>query len=198
MPRLTRAESQARTRELLLETARRLFLDEGYSATSIAKVADTAGFSSGAVYSNFESKAELALAVLEQIQDEVVGQVTTIMAGTDGFEDTLVAIEVWGDEVMASGWPRLELEFALEARRDPALVRALADRERSVADLIATALHRHLVTLGLAEVLPAKALARAAISLAIGLAIQHLVDPSVTAQGLTEPLRRLLGVTAAR
>ena len=45
MARLTRAESQARTREQLIETAKLLFLRDGYSVTSLEKVADEDGYS---------------------------------------------------------------------------------------------------------------------------------------------------------
>lgn len=195
MPRLTRAESQARTRELLVDTARELFMTDGYNATSIAKVADAAGFSSGAVYSNFDSKAELALAVLKALQSEMLGKAGEILLGDADLDAKLTALEHWADEAMDSGWPRLELEFALEARQEPALVKALVERERSVADLIAVAVEGHLTRVGLAEVVPARPLARAAISFGIGLAIQHLIDPNVSAKGMTDLLRGLLSLS---
>lgn len=75
MARLTRAESQARTREQLIETAKQLFLRDGYSVTSLERVADEAGYSKGAVYSNFRNKDELCLAVLDRIHDEQVALV---------------------------------------------------------------------------------------------------------------------------
>src|SRR5207247_11276130 len=63
--RLTRQESQARTRTLLLEVATAEFLAHGYTGTSLERVAELAGFSKGAVYGNFAGKEELSLAVLE-------------------------------------------------------------------------------------------------------------------------------------
>ena len=67
MARKTRAESQAETRAQLLKTARQLFFDDGYHPTSLEKVADAAGYSKGAVYSNFRNKDELCLTVLDRI-----------------------------------------------------------------------------------------------------------------------------------
>ncbi|MER5838148.1 TetR family transcriptional regulator, partial [Streptomyces sp. NPDC002130] len=67
MARLTRAESQARTREHVLDTAHDLFLHDGFTKTSIERVAEAAGYSKGAVYSNFATKNELCLAVLDRI-----------------------------------------------------------------------------------------------------------------------------------
>src|SRR3954453_23706787 len=63
--RLTREESKARTRYELLRAASRLFLRNGFVDTSLADIAEEAGLTKGAVYSNFESKEELFLALLE-------------------------------------------------------------------------------------------------------------------------------------
>jgi AcrR family transcriptional regulator len=65
-PRLTREESKARTRAELIRAARRLFVRNGYAATSLADIAEEAGLTKGAVYSNFESKEDLFLALLEE------------------------------------------------------------------------------------------------------------------------------------
>jgi AcrR family transcriptional regulator len=64
--RLTRGESQARTRAELLRAANRLFLRNGYAATSLAAIAEEAAVTKGAVYSNFENKEDLFLAVLRE------------------------------------------------------------------------------------------------------------------------------------
>ena len=63
--RLTREESKARTKAELLRAANRLFLKNGFVATSLAEIAEEAGLTKGAVYSNFASKEDLFLAVLE-------------------------------------------------------------------------------------------------------------------------------------
>ncbi|MDN5852536.1 MAG: TetR/AcrR family transcriptional regulator, partial [Actinomycetia bacterium] len=63
----TRAERQAQTREALISVARELFLRDGFAATSLDRVAVEAGFSKGAVYSNFSGKEELGLAVLDDL-----------------------------------------------------------------------------------------------------------------------------------
>ena len=67
MARMTRKESHALTRERLVETAKRLFMADGYNVTPLEKVATEAGFSKGAVYSNFATKHELGLAVIDVV-----------------------------------------------------------------------------------------------------------------------------------
>ena len=59
--RLSREESQAQTRMRLIETARQLFVEHGYGGTSIRDIADGAGYSQGAFYSNFASKEDVLL-----------------------------------------------------------------------------------------------------------------------------------------
>ena len=63
--RLTRAEQKAQTRAQLLSAADRLFEQQGYAATTLAQIAEEAGLTKGAVYSNFASKEELFLEMLE-------------------------------------------------------------------------------------------------------------------------------------
>ena len=63
--RLTREESRAVTREKLLASAYEVMAREGYEGASIDRIAEEAGFSKGAFYSNFESKDEIFLELLE-------------------------------------------------------------------------------------------------------------------------------------
>ena len=69
--RLTREESKARTRSELLRAASRLFLRKGYVATSLSDIAEEAALTKGAVYSNFDSKEDLFLALLQEYSNPV-------------------------------------------------------------------------------------------------------------------------------
>jgi AcrR family transcriptional regulator len=71
--RLTREESKAKTRQELLRAANRLFLRNGYVQTSLANIAEEAALTKGAVYSNFESKEDLFLALLQEPDPEWTG-----------------------------------------------------------------------------------------------------------------------------
>src|SRR5262245_27653574 len=97
MRRLSRAESQARTRDKLLDVAKTAFLRDGYAATSLDHIAEAAGFSKGAVYSNFNSKDELCLAVLDTIRAERAATLATAIAGLDTLDDRLAAFERWAE-----------------------------------------------------------------------------------------------------
>ena len=65
--RLTRAERREQTRDDLIAAADRLFVEGGFHATSLDQIAAAAGYTKGAVYSNFASKEDLFLAVYEHV-----------------------------------------------------------------------------------------------------------------------------------
>ena len=62
---MSRDEQVERNRRLVLEAARRVFLARGYASASLDAIAEEAGFSKGVVYSQFDSKADMFLALLE-------------------------------------------------------------------------------------------------------------------------------------
>ena len=62
--RLTRAEAKARTRQQLLDAAARTFARKGYAGASVEEIAESAGYSTGALYSNFASKEQLFLELM--------------------------------------------------------------------------------------------------------------------------------------
>lgn len=78
--RLTREESKAKTRVELIRAANRLFLRNGYVATSLANIAEEAALTKGAVYSNFESKEDLFLALLQESDPEWIAPHDTTKA----------------------------------------------------------------------------------------------------------------------
>lgn len=79
--RLTQPERRARSRSALVESAARGLSRYGYSNLLLERVARDAGYTRGALYHQFANKEELALAVLEWVQEnwyaEVGGRVAT-------------------------------------------------------------------------------------------------------------------------
>jgi len=68
--RLSREESQARTRNLLIEAAREVIVKKGFALASVRDIADAAGFSLGAFYSNFPEKEAILLELVQRHQSE--------------------------------------------------------------------------------------------------------------------------------
>lgn len=194
MPPLNRAQSQARTRAALMDTATELFLRDGYFATSLDKVADTAGFSKGAVYSNFRNKDELCLAVIDRIRsDQTAAVADALNAATT--EERLAALESWAERTIGDiGWTTLELEFGSQARRDPALRHELARRNREISE-VAAAVMAQAESVGITPPpIPAHDLAVAVLAMGVGLGLFRALDPKVPITALTSTLRYLAGL----
>lgn len=191
--RLTRQESQARTRALLLEVATSEFLAHGYAGTSLERVAELAGFSKGAVYGNFAGKEELCLAVLET---HFFGQfqtfVTDFAAGGATIDDRLAVLERWLEKLLADdAWQLLALEFAVQTRRNPKIQAQLAEREKMVRMAVTALLSQQIAQLGVKPVLPPDQLGVVLVAVVGGIAVQRLIDPSIPSGLVTEAVRAL-------
>ena len=81
--RPTREESQQRTRALLIDSARRNFAEVGIANSTIRRIAETAGYTLGAFYSNFESKDEIVVALMEMELAELTAGFREVVRGMD-------------------------------------------------------------------------------------------------------------------
>ena len=88
-PRETQAARSARTRGALLMAARELFAENGFAATGREEIAERAGVTRGALYHHFASKTELAAAVVEQLEGELVDLVVAAALRGSGVRDQL-------------------------------------------------------------------------------------------------------------
>lgn len=194
MARMTRAESQAATREKLVATATALFLRDGYAATSLEKVADEAGFSKGAVYSNFRNKDELCLAVVDAIRADQAMRMASALAGTTSLEEMLAAFQEWADTTIGDvAWTVFEVEFATRARQDEHVRQELAARNSEIRDAVAVLLSRHADEFGIELPMSATDCATAVLSLGVGLGVQRAIDPDVSVAVLPAMIRILSG-----
>jgi len=190
MARKTRAESQAETRAQLLKTARQLFFDDGYHPTSLEKVADAAGYSKGAVYSNFRNKDELCTAVLDEVRAERLAEIMQIMSQPDT-PARIDALRSWAERVIGDpGWTTLEVEFAAHARPNEQLRTELAGRMDGIFQMLtATVESADLPDLKV----PAREGATVMLALGIGLGLLRSIDPQIPVSGLIDTLGLLTG-----
>src|ERR1700692_3617117 len=78
--RLTRGQSRQNTRERLLAAARSVFARSGFHGASVEEIASKAGFSTGALYSNFDGKEDLFLVLMEREIDEHAREISQAVA----------------------------------------------------------------------------------------------------------------------
>ena len=122
MARLTRAQSQALTRQKLLESASDVVARDGYSGATIERIAEEAGFSKGAFYSNFSNKEDIFLQLLERNAGGDVEELGELVASR---QDPLEVIEVMCDwanrRAKDKRWGLLAVDLLRVARRDNTL-----------------------------------------------------------------------------
>ncbi|WP_280497630.1 TetR/AcrR family transcriptional regulator [Nocardia asiatica] len=190
--RPTRAQSQARTRTVLIQTAKRLFLADGYQATTLEKVAKAAGFTKGAVYSNFRTKDDLCLAVLDEIHGERATEVAEIIAAPTAAQ-RLKRMTEWAQRVVGDpDWTQLELEFSVHARRDDHLRAELATRLDTIVGMLGEAL---TATDDREGRIPQAEAAVAVLALGVGLGLFRSIDPGIPVTGMISALRAIAGLS---
>lgn len=161
--RLSREEARQRTRQLILQTSRELFSRRGYRGASLEEIAETAGYSKGAFYSNWPSKEALFLELLDQER-------------TDS--------NIWNSDRVdnaSAGWALATLDFFLEAVHNPPTRAALAVRYQQARKEVGA-------TMGGGRPDPPFAtweeLAAVAMALGSGFIIQTTIEPESLDQSL--------------
>ncbi len=141
MARLTREESRAQTIGRIHESARREFAQYGIAGASIDRIAESAGYSRGAFYSNFKSKNEIALSVLREttaLEMERFGQF--IKVASNPIELCKELESTFNEYASNTELRLLNAELRLEAERDPEFGRAFdassREMQKQLLDLI--------------------------------------------------------------
>jgi AcrR family transcriptional regulator len=187
-PRTSRPRrDEVRTR--VLEAAAVVVAERGLAGASLDQVAAAAGFTKGAVYSNFASKDELFLALLES---QVAGRVASVESALRAAADLPAALAAVG-AAFARPDPVAQLlfvEFWQRAVRDPQVRAAFVQFRRDLRTRIARVVEEVQRTRQVAPGWDADSLALVVVALAHGLALEALPDPDAVPEGLVP---RVLG-----
>jgi len=188
---LTPDRRRAMTRRHLLEAAAVVFARDGFHGASLDDVAATAGFTKGAVYSNFKNKDDLFVALLEDRMDQQAAAVShelyihAEMGVDEQMERMRTLIEpTWNDE-----WTALYLEFVLYARRNPqARAKLTASTKRQHA-IVVRMYEDQYARIEAATPYPSSVMATFSLALFDGLSLARLASPEeVTAETVMEAL----------
>jgi AcrR family transcriptional regulator len=188
-----RRQPRAQTREELLDAAARVFARRGFHGASVEAVSEEAGFSTGAVYSNFESKEELFLSLYEERIQRRRRELREAVERSGGGAAGLASAAANVGEVFRRerDWFLLYFEFSLHAARNPGFARRFeAIREEGLTEL-AEGLAEGLDRAGLGSAVDPGDLARAVRALSHGLALERLVDEESAPEAL---FGRVLGL----
>jgi AcrR family transcriptional regulator len=97
----TQAERTEATRGRLVATARRLFAEKGFAATSTEEILGEAEVSRGALYHHFATKTDLFQAAFEAVEDELTAKIlemATAGGETDPIKILLLGFTVFLDQ----------------------------------------------------------------------------------------------------
>lgn len=132
-PRINRRQvAKIRTRQKVLDAARHLFAERGYEPATIRDIARGAGMSTGAVFANFQDKAELFETVLAEDMDRLAktfeagrGEGTPrerlISALVAGYHETLDHLPLFQAIVARSWFQPQDVEHRARASTRPLL-----------------------------------------------------------------------------
>ena len=184
----TRRDRQAQTRERLLEVAAEVLIEGGYRAATLERIAELAGFSKGAVYSNFEGKEELVLAVLDRhFAHRLEHLQASLMAAPETLDARIQAFTSWWEDMVGhEAWGVLILEFASTTRDRPQIQAQLAEREQMIIDFTAGLAEAEAERFGIDLPLPAREVASVLVSLGSGLSFSRMLDPRIPTRVLSD------------
>jgi AcrR family transcriptional regulator len=176
---LTRRERQQQTRERLLDAATRVFAHRGYQQARLDEIAKEAGFTIGAVYSNFSGKEELFLALADRQVEQRVAEIRALGdAAERGDQPGAEAAARFREFLQRDpDWPLLFYEFWSFGVRNPDTREEFAKRREAVRDALADTLERVAAELGFQLRFPAPVLASAISATLNGLAFEAAADP---------------------
>jgi AcrR family transcriptional regulator len=191
--------TRVEVRERILDAASKVFAAEGFAGATIDAIGQAAGFTKGAVYSNFESKDELFLALLDREFELRGAQIATAL---EGGGDTAAAARDLSRSVLDSvhghaDYYVLFVEYWLRAVRDPQLRERLIDRRRAAAADQAS----HIVdsTGAIASGPQLANLAQLVVTVNLGIAMEEVLRPgTIDTDLLAQLITTLLGSVAAQ
>jgi len=198
--RLTREQSKANTRERLLNAARTVFARGGYHGATVELIASEAGFSTGALYSNFDGKEDLFLALMEREIDAHAREISAAVEvrhsiaerATGGARQWMTMIEREPELLL------LFMEFWAYGVRDPSVRPKVAARFAQMRELLTRLVADGMREFDLELELPAEHLALAIDALADGIARQKLTDPDAVPDELMGRVLSLLFAAVTR
>jgi AcrR family transcriptional regulator len=170
------------TRDKLFEAAARVFEDQGIGGASIEAIALAAGFTRGAFYSNFASKDELIIAMLENHVEQSIRRMHELLARHKNLADFIDALKTMdrSQQDPLGRSPLLHMEMILfvsrAEKRRPELAQRLRARRKLIADIVETTAKNS----GRNGVLSPSWAGAVVLAMEDGFRLHRLIDPETT------------------
>jgi len=197
--KLTPERRRQQTRDVLIAAATEVFARRGFEGAALEEIAETAGFTRGAIYKNFDDKEDLFFAVTDRLNEQVIEAFRTIAPESASPDDWDIArlAELWRTSVdgeFEDLFFAIGKEYELYVLRNPdARPRAVAHRRRQ-RDLVASFIDEVAEQSGMALRLPSATLAAIILAAADGLTYTARID----GEDLFAPFLELLNAGMVR
>lgn len=178
---LTRHQKQAETRSSLLRSAAKLFCRHGLDGASVEEVAQDAGYTKGAFYSNFKSKEELFLVMLDERFADRLDSIDRMLGGPEGVDEQarLAAEDFIRSFRGEEDWKRLYFEFVAYAARNEEFRQELATRHRAMRARLTEIIGGWASGFEAKPPFPIEDIAAMADFMADGFLLDRMVDPEL-------------------
>lgn len=197
-PAIRKRPPRAETKRRIMDAAVEVFTIRGIASSSVNDIARAAGLTKGALYSNFGSKDELILAIMEE---RLLARTTDGIAAFEAQSQLEPALTNLGGMLMSAihadgTWQHLLVEYCGMARRDESMRQGLQHRRRQGRLAVTRAIERACAAYGLKlQVSPAE-FAVTLMALSNGLALEAGMDPESVPDDLFGRVLGLLGAPA--
>ncbi len=183
MPRAerTRRPTREETRDRLLQAAAEVFIEQGIGATSVDDIAAAAGFSRGAVYSNFADKDQLVMELIRKMSEESVAEVDSLIEkynDPDEYIRETQRLLFDPNRPVGRHHPVLTQELMLYAMRNPAAQPILKERLDKAQDAAFRAIEANAQRLGLGPGTNRKQIAAMISAMDDGFSLHAMIDPT--------------------
>ena len=203
MSRVRTRPTRDDTCEKLFEAAARVFEDQGIGGASIEAIAAAAGFTRGAFYSNFKSKDELIIAMLEDHVEQSIGRMHDLLARHQNLADFIEALKTMdrSQQDPLGRSPLLHMEMILfvarAEKRRPDLAKRLRARRKLIADIVETT----STNSGSNKIANPAWTGAIVLALEDGFRLHRLIDPETTSsdsflRAITD-LQKAMGIASA-
>jgi AcrR family transcriptional regulator len=203
MSRVRTRPTRDDTREKLFEAAARVFEEQGIGGASIEIIAAAAGFTRGAFYSNFRSKDELIIAMLEDHVEQSIRRMHDLLERHKNLADFIDALKTMdrSQQDPLGRSPLLHMEMILfvarAEKRRPELAKRLRARRKLVTDIVETTAKNG----GRNTILNPTWAGSVVLALEDGFRLHRLIDPETTPADsflrAIVDLQRAMGISSA-
>ena len=177
---LTAERRRQQTREYLLHAAAQVFAERGFHEATIDEVASAAGFTKGAVYSNFKNKEDLFLALLEDAYAKDTAAIKQTLGASDVPPEARLGdfVQMMRNEMaQMPDLGALYLEFHLYALRNPSARERMNELERADVRAIAEIIESERTQREIEIDDPVERTARIIVALFRGISMMRTSDP---------------------